>query len=157
MTRELDNQKWVIEAVQSVGGFGHKMNNRFMVGVPDLYIKLPKFQGSFFECKVAPLPKRENTPITLKVTPLQERFLRRAQRAGTDAGVISFVEFRDQIPMVGLAIKGIEYWPERNDENEDDRPFALPQAEHRGAPKRDRTALILDQLKRYYMGDRRVG
>lgn len=94
--REVDCQSKVIKAVRDAGGAAHKLSNRFLVGVPDLLIKLPRYSAIIMEVK---LEKRiqfsdDRYPITPEVTQLQWEFLKKYHDAGMTTGVISFVQWR---------------------------------------------------------------
>lgn len=86
---ELNLQKKAIKAVQKVGGNGMKMSHRFLVGIPDLLMKLPDCQTCILEAKQKEFTSMQ--PWTLPVTPQQLRQLRDWAAAGTPSGVLSFV------------------------------------------------------------------
>lgn len=87
---ELSLQRDVIESVEARGGFAKKLSNRFLIGVADLYVKLPRHPGVFIEVKDEKLPKKSDH-VLLGLTPLQRRFLMDAHRAGDNAAVLSFI------------------------------------------------------------------
>lgn len=104
--KEVDAQKLVIDAVKSAGGHGHKLSNRFLVGVVDLLIKLPGQPAMLAEVK---LEKRssfkgqtsDSVYFTPDVTALQWKFLKDYHDAGMTCGLISFVE------VGGKGVKGL--------------------------------------------------
>jgi len=49
--KELDFQTEVVKSVKMIGGYGHKVSDRFKVGVPDLLISAPNCGIILFECK----------------------------------------------------------------------------------------------------------
>lgn len=84
---ELQMQRLIIEDVKKCGGFAFKMSNRFMVGVPDLYIATPRHWPVLVECKfVKELPKRKTTSVLLNLTPKQRHFIRQTQYGGGYSG-----------------------------------------------------------------------
>lgn len=92
MTTEIKLQREIVEVVRAAGGFAFKLSNRFLIGVPDLFVKLPWHSAAFYEVKLAKLPAAtRKTEIELAVTPLQDKFLREAHAAGVRTGVISLV------------------------------------------------------------------
>lgn len=103
MPSELQMQKETVDAVRTVGGFAHKMSNRFLIGVADLLIKLPQTEhpAMVLEVKINKLPLKTKT-ITLNVSPLQERYLCDAAAAGMPAGVLSFVKGPNRMLMVSM-------------------------------------------------------
>jgi hypothetical protein len=92
--QELDLQRRVVNLVNGTGnGFAHKMSHRFLVGVPDLLVKIsgPRaYPAMLIEVKKDERPKVQHT-VTLDVTKQQERFLLRAARSGVLCGVMSFL------------------------------------------------------------------
>lgn len=86
-------QRRVIEAVQSQGGAAHKLSNRFMAGVPDLLVKLPRYPAALLEVKIDKHPVKSTT-VTLGVTKLQETFLEKYEKAGMATGVMAFLQHR---------------------------------------------------------------
>lgn len=107
---ELDMQKYVVDSVNHAGGFAFKMSHRFLVGVPDLLVKLPteylkmqmenKRPAGILEVKQRDKPKSD-IEFGLDVTPQQRHFLIRARQAGMPTGVISFMQER------GKGVKGL--------------------------------------------------
>lgn len=89
-------QKFLVDEVRDSGGFAHKMSNRFLIGVPDLLIKLPNSPATFLETKQHTFNNRDAAPAKfwLRVTPLQAKFLRDANAAGVPGLVGSFVQFK---------------------------------------------------------------
>ncbi len=90
---ELGLQKLVVDVVNESGGFARKMNNRFLIGVSDLLVKLPgvKNPAGFLEVKQRAYP-RTNAPFDPGVTHLQSNFLRAASQANMPAGIMSFLQ-----------------------------------------------------------------
>lgn len=66
-----------------------KMSNRFLVGVPDLFVKLPATPAALIEVK---FDKRPRGAYRLRVTPKQAHVLRQADAAGMPIGVASFLQ-----------------------------------------------------------------
>ncbi len=89
---ETECQKLVVDAVKEGGGQAIKFNNRFMVGVCDLFIKLPGHQPMLLEAKLIKLsPKTRNHVWDVGCTKLQQDFLRDWHEAGMLTGVVSFI------------------------------------------------------------------
>lgn len=93
---ETEAQQLVVRAVKDGGGQALKFNNRFMIGVCDLFIKLPTCQPMLLEAKLHNL-----SPRTLEAgfhiadigcTKLQKDFLRDWGDAGMLTGVVSFLQ-----------------------------------------------------------------
>lgn len=95
---ELAAQSLVINAVRGAGGFGVKLAHKFLAGVPDMLLCLPRQQIGIWECKISDAPKRDNR-ITLKLTDLQEKFLRDLDVAGGYCGVVSFLRDGNKLLM----------------------------------------------------------
>lgn len=102
--KETDYQKFVLDIVREAAGAGHKLSNRFLVGVSDLLIKLPGREAALIEVKLAkfhPATKPDHE-FDLGVTVLQREFLKKYHEAGMRAGVLSFVEHGRQQLWAGL-------------------------------------------------------
>lgn len=96
---ETECQQLVVDAVVSIGGNAIKMNNRFIIGVPDLLIKLPgNLQAFMLEAKKHDFAAsiRDDHVFDLEVTKLQRDNLRDWQRAGMPTGVVSFIQYKRQ-------------------------------------------------------------
>lgn len=88
---ELDLQNRVVKVVRtSQGGAAHKLSHRFLVGVPDLMVKVPKYPVMILEVKKDERPKVKEV-VTLDVTVPQKRFLLQWAAAGVMCGVMSFL------------------------------------------------------------------
>ena len=85
---ELLLQRQIVKDVEAAGGFAKKLSSRTLVGVADLYAKLPEHRGAFIEVKIAPRPKLARR-VMVDVTVPQRRFLLAAHRAGDHAMVLS--------------------------------------------------------------------
>ena len=92
--KELDCQKLVVDAVREGGGFAFKMSNRFLVGIPDLFIHSPEYGTSLWEVKLRDAPK-DMGGWCVYITAKQDQKLREYTKAGGFCGVISFVEGSD--------------------------------------------------------------
>lgn len=89
---ELTLQQLIIDAVNDKGrGRAHKMNNRFLVGVSDLLVKLPRWPAGFLEVKQRLYPSTDER-FLLDVTHPQQRFLREFHDAGMPCGIASFLQ-----------------------------------------------------------------
>ena len=87
---ELDAQRLICKSAVSGGGFAFKMSNRFLVGVPDLLVKIPQYPTMLIEVKLD--KSKVKDPIDVEVTPTQGGYLRRARAAGMVTGVASFLQ-----------------------------------------------------------------
>lgn len=120
--KETDFQKVVMDAVRAEGGYGLKLSNKFLVGVPDLLIKAPGFPTTILEAKQEKWPVRPETLLKPDVTALQAKHLREANGAGICTGVISFTHGKsnwygvavvDYVP--GLTLRQVQYaWSTRS-------------------------------------------
>lgn len=90
---ELDWQKLVVDAVKTNGGHAMKASNRFLVGVPDVYAKIPGCPSAWVEVKWrrAPVSITRSFQFRLDVTAPQCRFLELETRAGGVGLVASFM------------------------------------------------------------------
>lgn len=93
MPHEVVYQKYMIDGVDEMGGYGLKMSNAFLAGVPDMLLKLPAWgQPQIWEAKketyqwikVGGLPQ----PILINTTPLQKKTLRDMRKSGIQVAVI---------------------------------------------------------------------
>lgn len=94
---ETECQQLIIDAVQEdhIGGRGLKFNNRFIVGIVDLLIKLPGHQPMILEAKLHKFSAKtlaaghriDDIGATFK----QKQYLRDWNYAGMLTGVVSFV------------------------------------------------------------------
>lgn len=85
MPSELYFQKQLINAAVEMDGYGQKLSNRFIVGVPDLLLQVPGWRTTLVEAKqhfFVPNPKI----IHIDLTKIQEDRLKRHTRSGGDAG-----------------------------------------------------------------------
>ena len=103
---ETEMQQLIIDAVKRRGGFAVKLSNRFLVGVVDLLVKLPRYPAGLLECKRYDYAGKEAVAeFDLAVTGPQQRFLRDADAAGMPCGVASFTQRRNfGVRSLGLAI-----------------------------------------------------
>lgn len=90
---ETECQKLVVDAVKEGGGQALKLSNRFMIGVCDLFVKLPTCQPMLLEAKLHNLSdKTQNHVWDVGCTKLQQDFLRNWHEAGMLTGVVSFIQ-----------------------------------------------------------------
>lgn len=90
--RELEAQKIVVDAVTEANGYALKMSHRFLIGIPDLLIKLPDRPTMVLEAKVHECAVfKSETEFRLEATALQERELRLMRTAGMMTGLLSFI------------------------------------------------------------------
>lgn len=92
---ETECQQLLIDAVEGVGGHGIKFNNRFVIGIPDLLIKLPSHQPMILEAKLHKFSAKTLSAghhiADIGATKLQKDQLRDWAYAGMLTGVVSFV------------------------------------------------------------------
>lgn len=98
---ETECQQLIVQAVREAGGVALKLNNRFLVGVVDLLIKLPEAQPFWLEAKFIRLAQKtiENADHVwdLDVTAKQKEFLDDWAHAGMLTGVVSFLEVKGKM------------------------------------------------------------
>lgn len=86
--KEINVQTKVVKAVVEHGGFAKKMSHRFLVGVPDLMVKLPDLPVALVEVKFDEHPKKSLT-YTTEITHPQRAFLRESRAAGIPSLVLT--------------------------------------------------------------------
>lgn len=101
---ELALQKLVIDSIREFGGFSFKLANRFLVGIPDLFIKLPGLPAAIYEVKISKI-SRDKKVAHLKVSPLQWKTLDDYYDAGGVGGIISFAKLEKGW---GIAVRSLE-------------------------------------------------
>ena len=94
--RELAVQRLIIDLVRGHNGAAIKLAHRFLVGVPDLLVKLPGSPAAILEVKLNHLLVR-STVVRPSVTPLQWKFLKLFAAAGMTTGVVSIVYDGDYV------------------------------------------------------------
>lgn len=89
---ETELQQLIVDACKEFGGKAVKLNNRFIIGVPDLLVQLPGHPAFFLEAKRQLVsPKTRELIFNLDVTVKQKQFLSEWYHAGMRAnGVVSF-------------------------------------------------------------------
>jgi hypothetical protein len=97
---ELYFQSQIIEDAKAFNKytFGLKMNNRFVSGIPDLMIKVPKYDALFIEAKSVRLNSKRI--INIHTTSLQRSTLRLMERAGFWVEVWVLVGTGDRLVLV---------------------------------------------------------
>lgn len=83
---ELVFQRHLIDALRRADGFGFKLDNKYMSGVPDLLLCHPNYGPVFIETKVI----KPNTDIIL-ITPLQSETLKKLRHADCNVGIVILV------------------------------------------------------------------
>ncbi len=82
MLKEIDLQSKIVDAVRGSDGHAFKCSNRFLIGVPDISMKLKAMPHAYNEVKlVKPWPKVSAT-VELELTEKQRKFLREYRKAG---------------------------------------------------------------------------
>lgn len=140
---ELQAQKLVIDAVRSVGGAGWKLSNRFLVGVPDLLLCLPRQPIGVWEVKINDRPKRA-VHVKLEVTPLQEKTLNDLHNAGGYCGVISFLRDDKQLLIAAY------WWPTVKYEDSFMDKFVVSTLQHTPLRRGQREDDIINALEGQY-------
>lgn len=90
---ETDLQAKTIAAVKEMGGEAHKMSNRFLVGVVDLFIKFPACPAWIVEAKYVRVASPRTASVKAEVSPPQGRFMSKYHAVGLDCFVLMFTEF----------------------------------------------------------------
>ena len=87
---ELQFQSAIIKSVKGSGsgGMAFKSSNRFLIGVPDLYVSIPRCGTGFVECKIGDMPAKSDY-VSIGVSPAQGAFMRKLRKANTIVGVMS--------------------------------------------------------------------
>lgn len=92
---ETEAQQLAIDAVKETGGNGLKFNNRFVIGIPDLLLKMQGHEAMIFEAKLHRFARSTIEAgyhiANIGCTKLQKDQLRDWQFAGIPTGVMSFV------------------------------------------------------------------
>jgi len=116
MPNELAFQTLTVKSVREADGFAFKLTNKFLVGVPDLFIHLPPFGTGIWEVKKATyrnmdtwFEEKLNRQIKVALSGLQNKFLRDFTNRGGMGGVISFVEGRRDDYMAAFPYEVISY------------------------------------------------
>jgi hypothetical protein len=96
---ETEAQQLVVDAVKADGGQALKLNNRFLVGVVDLLLKLPGHQPMWLEAKLHKFSAKtiENGYVIKDIgcTRPQKKWLSDWRYAGMLTGVVSFIQQSD--------------------------------------------------------------
>lgn len=88
MKDETAYQRDIIKAVQDMGGWGKKLSNKFVVGIPDLGITLRPFGTVIVEVKKVDHASTTNRPTLTGLTELQSINLRDIWKSGGSCGVL---------------------------------------------------------------------
>lgn len=99
---ELDCQTLMVKSVRQFKGFAFKLSNRFLKGVPDLYVKLPVQDPWFWEVKLRRTFWKYPNKGYFKpdLTPLQHKFLKEHETAGGNSGVATFVRGQAELMVI---------------------------------------------------------
>lgn len=139
--------EWQTELVGTVnehGGFGRKLSNRFLVGVPDLLLQVSRFPTQITEVKLAKRVKltNGNDVIKLEVTGPQARFLTEFDETGGHSSVLSIVEVgtgsKKQVGILFLAWSSVLV-----------RDYRVPFTHHSPFAYRDRRLGLWNELVKY--------
>lgn len=88
---ELQFQRHLIKAAIDLGGHAFKMSNRFLVGVQDLFVKLPGQPSALIECKHYHWPVK-STVLKVEATPKQLHEIVKTRKAGQSSGICAIFE-----------------------------------------------------------------
>jgi hypothetical protein len=95
MPVETDYQGDIVKAVKAQGGYGVKMSNRFLIGVPDLYLKPLGLSSMLVEVKLlTDYPILADTKLAVAITALQRISLLDHQKAGGVSAWLLLVQVR---------------------------------------------------------------
>jgi len=122
---ELKIQRDIILEVQKLGGFAFKMSNRFLVGVPDLFIKMPGYDTTIVEVKFVRAvanPKKIRLPGP---SVPQANFMKKAGAAGVPCYTWRFIRKASRRPMWAASIEG-----DGVDTTDLDSPFWFSHPDH---------------------------
>ena len=87
---ELKMQREIIDSCRFHAGFGEKLAHKFMVGWPDLILKLHSWtQPLFVECKHQMITESRGLPIKFELKAAQHVTLERMKRTGMKTGIIT--------------------------------------------------------------------
>lgn len=78
---ELEAQSLFVRDANNQGGFARKISHRFVLGIADIYVKMPGADAAWIECKLERMPVRR-VALPLELTPHQRRFLKDNRAAG---------------------------------------------------------------------------
>ena len=100
--KEINFQSHLITAAKSAGGYGLKMANAYMAGIPDLMIKLPAYSVTIIECKIIRVKEiKMGRSYANQITPIQATILGDMEEAGIVVGLVVLIEeksnFKDKI------------------------------------------------------------
>lgn len=90
--KEVDLQKLAVDAVNEHGGLAFKLSNRFLGGIPDLFVQLPGLPSALVEVKIARISK-DRKVAHFDITPLQWKVMDQHVMAGGLACLLSFAKF----------------------------------------------------------------
>jgi hypothetical protein len=94
---ELQFQRELIKAAEFNKGFGIKLSNKFLVGVPDLLIQVPGFRTTMIECKIKKFKSKLDLSKSFRVdlTKIQANTLYSFRKSGGVSGVAFLIEIKD--------------------------------------------------------------
>lgn len=131
-------QKLICDVVKDHGGFAFKTSNRFLIGVPDLFVQL--VEGAFIEVKRDQWTSKTQS-VDVLITAKQDQYLKNLEAAGMRlAGVASFVE-RGSF-MLGFAIRSYSDYRVSREFRED---------VYQWSPKRTQKTLIWNVVREYFL------
>lgn len=88
MKSEVDHQGDIVKAVKRLGGWGKKLSNRFLIGIPDLGIVIRPYGHFIIEVKMVEHAATTNRPVNTGLTDLQAINLRDIAASGGNCGVL---------------------------------------------------------------------
>lgn len=138
---ELWAQRIIVDALRASGGFAFKMSHKFLVGVPDLFVKLPEAPASFWEVKIKDRPANP-VDFSLPLTPPQKNWLRDYNGAGGVCGVVSVLRGPAELYLAVVRYEVISYG------DSDVRPWRIHRRAHTVIDRGNRNKAIFDIFNR---------
>ena len=83
-TDELDVQRHIAEGCNRFGGYGFKNNNKFLAGIPDLFLSSKKHGPMMIEVKLL-----KGTESATGVSPIQVSTMKKLKAAGCATGLLA--------------------------------------------------------------------
>lgn len=98
--KEVVIQRSIIDLVIAAGGYGWKLSNAYMAGVPDLLLFWPGFAPVIAEVKYLGCKSGEYD-VKIDITPLQRQRLKLINRVGRFGIILVAVKWRNQDYVIG--------------------------------------------------------
>jgi hypothetical protein len=98
--REVNIQKSILDLTEQAGGYGWKLSNAYISGVPDLLLFWPSFAPVIAEVKYLGV-KAKTFDVQINLTALQRERLRRVDRLGPFSMVLVAVKWKGTDHVIG--------------------------------------------------------